>query len=106
MEELQNEVKEALQVPVWDCGSHLYDSYELVSFSHFLDRHVMLLPFLKNAPKLPDCARFYETNEAMRNRRQKKKATVGRRIKKEMIKKIRSKVIMSCVVKAIACWSE
>lgn len=25
---------------VWDCGSPLYDSYELASLSHLLDRHM------------------------------------------------------------------
>ncbi|KAF8113783.1 hypothetical protein N665_0045s0027 [Sinapis alba] len=28
---------------VWDCGSPLYDSYELVSFAHIIERR--LLPF-------------------------------------------------------------
>ncbi|KAK8958700.1 hypothetical protein KSP40_PGU003333 [Platanthera guangdongensis] len=30
---------------VWDCGSPLYDSYELVSFCHVLDCHMMTLPY-------------------------------------------------------------
>lgn len=30
---------------VWDCGSPLYDSFELVSVSHVLDRNLMVLPF-------------------------------------------------------------
>jgi hypothetical protein len=29
----------------WDCGSPLYDSFELVSLHHVLDRHLMILPF-------------------------------------------------------------
>ncbi|KAK8492121.1 hypothetical protein V6N13_032178 [Hibiscus sabdariffa] len=31
---------------VWDCGSPLYDSYELVSLSHQIERHLMKLPSL------------------------------------------------------------
>lgn len=33
---------------IWDCGSPLYDSYELASFGHVLERHTMALPY-------PDC---------------------------------------------------
>ncbi|KAF3340107.1 hypothetical protein FCM35_KLT15878 [Carex littledalei] len=105
MKEPQNEVRKVIRVPVWDCGSRLYDSYELVTFSHLLDRHVTLLPFLMNPSKQLDCTRFCETDEAARNRRQMKKVVMGRRIKKEKVKR-KSKVIMSSVVKAIACWSD
>ncbi|KAG7990556.1 hypothetical protein I3843_02G031200 [Carya illinoinensis] len=31
---------------IWDCGSPLYDSYELVSVTHIIDRHLMSLPYL------------------------------------------------------------
>ncbi|CAA2951659.1 uncharacterized protein LOC111410948 [Olea europaea var. sylvestris] len=31
---------------VWDCGSPLYDSYELVSVSHVIERHFMVFPYL------------------------------------------------------------
>ncbi|CAI9101159.1 OLC1v1038418C1 [Oldenlandia corymbosa var. corymbosa] len=31
---------------VWDCGSPLYDSYELACLSHVIDRHMMMLPSL------------------------------------------------------------
>ncbi|KAK4400938.1 hypothetical protein Sango_1199900 [Sesamum angolense] len=29
---------------VWDCGSPLYDAYELVSVANIIDRHTMALP--------------------------------------------------------------
>lgn len=29
---------------IWDCGSPLYDSYELVSLSHLIERRLMTLP--------------------------------------------------------------
>ncbi|KAF5451715.1 hypothetical protein F2P56_026800 [Juglans regia] len=31
---------------IWDCGSPLYDSYELVSVTHIIDRHLMSLPYI------------------------------------------------------------
>ncbi|KAL6982008.1 hypothetical protein U1Q18_023626 [Sarracenia purpurea var. burkii] len=31
---------------IWDCGSPLYDSYELVSVDRVIDRHIMALPSL------------------------------------------------------------
>ncbi|KAL3517263.1 hypothetical protein ACH5RR_024165 [Cinchona calisaya] len=34
---------------IWDCGSPLYDSYELVSLSHLIDRHIMILPSLSGS---------------------------------------------------------
>lgn len=34
---------------IWDCGSPLYDSYELVSLSHVIDRHIMVLPSLSGS---------------------------------------------------------
>ncbi|KAI9110124.1 hypothetical protein K1719_019165 [Acacia pycnantha] len=30
---------------IWDCGSPLYDSYELVSVTHVIERHWMIFPF-------------------------------------------------------------
>ncbi|KAK7389841.1 hypothetical protein VNO78_25136 [Psophocarpus tetragonolobus] len=32
------------EVCIWDCGSPLYDSYELVSLNHIIDRHLMAFP--------------------------------------------------------------
>uniref|UniRef100_A0A7C8YNH5 Uncharacterized protein n=1 Tax=Opuntia streptacantha TaxID=393608 RepID=A0A7C8YNH5_OPUST len=29
---------------VWDCGSPLYDSYELATLTHLIERHLMALP--------------------------------------------------------------
>ncbi|KAJ6943612.1 hypothetical protein NC652_009156 [Populus alba x Populus x berolinensis] len=31
-------------VNVWDCGSPLYDSYEIASLGHVIDRHSLALP--------------------------------------------------------------
>lgn len=34
---------------IWDSGSPLYDSYELVSLGHVIDRHIMELPSLSGS---------------------------------------------------------
>lgn len=38
-------------IKIWDCGSPLYDSYELVALSHLIDRHLMALPYLSGSRK-------------------------------------------------------
>ncbi|KAK2650111.1 hypothetical protein Ddye_017600 [Dipteronia dyeriana] len=40
------EIEEIEEVAIWDCGSPLYDSYELVSLSHVIERHLLTLPTL------------------------------------------------------------
>ncbi|KAK8636240.1 hypothetical protein V6N13_004944 [Hibiscus sabdariffa] len=37
---------------IWDCGSPLYDSYELVSVSHQIERHLMKLPSLGGSNRM------------------------------------------------------
>ncbi|CAI9764157.1 unnamed protein product [Fraxinus pennsylvanica] len=45
-----NEVEEKERtLKVWDCGSPLYDSYELVSVSHIIERHFMVFPYLSKS---------------------------------------------------------
>ncbi|ONK79139.1 uncharacterized protein A4U43_C01F3330 [Asparagus officinalis] len=39
------EEEEHHNMSIWDCGSPLYDSFELASLCHHLDRHLMILPF-------------------------------------------------------------
>lgn len=43
---IKGEEEEEETIKVWDCGSPLYDSYELASLSHVIDRHMMILPSL------------------------------------------------------------
>ncbi|KAL4599030.1 hypothetical protein ACB092_11G097200 [Castanea dentata] len=40
------EDEEEEEKEIWDCGSPLYDSYELASLSHIIDRHLMAFPYL------------------------------------------------------------
>ncbi|CAO1948451.1 unnamed protein product [Urochloa humidicola] len=37
--------EEELVFTTWDCGSPLYDSFELASLHHVLESHLMVLPF-------------------------------------------------------------
>ncbi|OEL36859.1 hypothetical protein BAE44_0002111 [Dichanthelium oligosanthes] len=39
------EEEEELVFATWDCGSPLYDSFELASLHHVLESHLMVLPF-------------------------------------------------------------
>ncbi|CAO2178941.1 unnamed protein product [Urochloa humidicola] len=39
------EEEEELVFSAWDCGSPLYDSFELASLHHVLESHLMVLPF-------------------------------------------------------------
>ncbi|GJM93685.1 hypothetical protein PR202_ga10267 [Eleusine coracana subsp. coracana] len=39
------EEEEELVLATWDCGSPLYDSFELASLHHVLESHLMVLPF-------------------------------------------------------------
>lgn len=38
---LKGKLEEEKAMSVWDCGSPLYDSYELVTLNHLIDRHLM-----------------------------------------------------------------
>ncbi|KAL0379422.1 UNVERIFIED_CONTAM: hypothetical protein Sangu_0006500 [Sesamum angustifolium] len=48
MKEIQ-ESHDEKAINVWDCGSPLYDSYELVAVSHVVERHLMVLPYLSGS---------------------------------------------------------
>ncbi|KAK4728845.1 hypothetical protein R3W88_021833 [Solanum pinnatisectum] len=37
---------------IWDCGSPLYDSYELVSLVHLIERNTMILPVKESEPEI------------------------------------------------------
>lgn len=42
------EQEEGLASKIWDCGSPLYDSYELASITNVLDKHLMKFPYVIN----------------------------------------------------------
>ncbi|XP_047167935.1 uncharacterized protein LOC124836776 [Vigna umbellata] len=49
-EKEENEEEEKTMA-IWDCGSPLYDSYELVSLDHIIDRHLMAFPSSNGSSK-------------------------------------------------------
>ncbi|KAL8235851.1 hypothetical protein R6Q59_016932 [Mikania micrantha] len=46
----QQQHEGSLDPKIWDCGSPLYDSHELVSITNVLDRHMMKFPHVFNRP--------------------------------------------------------
>ncbi|KAL6609410.1 hypothetical protein ACP70R_039379 [Stipagrostis hirtigluma subsp. patula] len=51
MEERAPEDEKRLALsPPWDCGSPLYDAFELASVHRVLDSHLMALPFARRRP--------------------------------------------------------
>jgi hypothetical protein len=49
--------------PIWDCGSPLYDSCELVTFSHIIERHMMECPYLGGSKQI--ITKFSDLDEMM-----------------------------------------
>ncbi|KAL2468801.1 uncharacterized protein Fot_50377 [Forsythia ovata] len=43
------EKKEEKTLKLWDCGSPLYDSHEVASISHVIERHFMVFPYLNGS---------------------------------------------------------
>ncbi|KAL2490281.1 Uncharacterized protein Adt_25909 [Abeliophyllum distichum] len=41
--------KEEKTLKLWDCGSPLYDSHEVASISHVIERHFMVFPYLNGS---------------------------------------------------------
>ncbi|KAL2234666.1 UNVERIFIED_CONTAM: hypothetical protein Sindi_1198800 [Sesamum indicum] len=72
------EEEERQGVPeVWDCGSPLYDAYELVSVANVIERHTMALPspfgFTTSSLEFEeDCKKT--TDIVIRKRRHREKA--------------------------------
>ncbi|KAG8391921.1 hypothetical protein BUALT_Bualt01G0237200 [Buddleja alternifolia] len=54
MKTIQESIDEEEALKIWDCGSPLYDSYELVALSHVVERHFMVLPYLSGSRKVAD----------------------------------------------------
>ena len=52
MKEFEGEKEAGGASPIWDCGSPLYDSYELVTLSHMIERHMVVWPHLGGSKKI------------------------------------------------------
>ncbi|KAH0460103.1 hypothetical protein IEQ34_010766 [Dendrobium chrysotoxum] len=60
---------------MWDCGSPLYDSFELSSLFHIIDKHMMKLPFLlsRSSPEREGRVEMTEVTDVVAVRRLKMK---------------------------------
>ncbi|KAL8028129.1 hypothetical protein ABFX02_14G139200 [Erythranthe guttata] len=47
-----DEEEEEARKKIWDCGSPLYDSYELVAINSVIERHFMIFPYLGGSRKV------------------------------------------------------
>ncbi|KAG8043270.1 hypothetical protein GUJ93_ZPchr0010g8270 [Zizania palustris] len=76
----------------WDCGSPLYDSFELASVYGVLDRHLMTLPFAKRSAA-PDTDTTRERAPARRTaarakEQRRRKAAAARRTGNAVLRSI------------------
>lgn len=56
------EVKDARAIfPIWDCGSPLYDSCELITLSHIVERQMMEWPYLGGTKQIT--AKVFDLDE-------------------------------------------
>ncbi|CAN8254007.1 unnamed protein product [Cochlearia groenlandica] len=54
---MEHNVEKTKKKIIWDCGSPLYDSYELASLTHIIERNFMSLPFLNGVSGKAFCSR-------------------------------------------------
>ncbi|XWS32069.1 hypothetical protein CRYUN_Cryun23aG0129200 [Craigia yunnanensis] len=52
LSETKEKNEAAATFAIWDCGSPSYDSHELVSLSHLIERYLMKLPSLGGSKRL------------------------------------------------------
>lgn len=58
------------EIPMWDCGTPLYDAHELVSLAYTIERHMMVWPHLHDGskpnpkPMIITTTQFYDPEEA------------------------------------------
>ncbi|XP_052154503.1 uncharacterized protein LOC127772598 [Oryza glaberrima] len=75
----------------WDCGSPLYDSFELASVYGLLDSNLMALPFAERSAELDaaaDRAPARRTAAKEQRRRKKAAAAAARRTGKAVLRSI------------------
>lgn len=97
-----NKEEEEVRLSIWDCGSPLYDSYELASLCSLIDRHAVALPsFSEGAGAKFTVRSLGEVSETARRR---KLMVVERKEKREEEEKKMSKARLRAVFKAIVFW--
>ncbi|KAF0919547.1 hypothetical protein E2562_029773 [Oryza meyeriana var. granulata] len=77
----------------WDCGSPLYDSFELERLYHVLESHLMILPFGPDAaaPRMLDHRLAAEVDDEHGAAARIRRRTPGRKA-------------VAAICRAVACW--
>uniref|UniRef100_A0A0D9WJZ5 Uncharacterized protein n=1 Tax=Leersia perrieri TaxID=77586 RepID=A0A0D9WJZ5_9ORYZ len=88
--ELKEEKKAVVRRRAWDCGSPLYDSYELASVYGLLDSNLMVLPFGKRSP-----ARRTPAAKTMANEQRRRKAAATKNNK--------GKSVLRSIFRSVTC---
>ncbi|KAK8921807.1 hypothetical protein KSP39_PZI019924 [Platanthera zijinensis] len=99
----KNRDGESRPFPVWDCGSPLYDSFELASLCHVLDRHIMKLPYL---PSLKSSAGRLEPGGGMQGMIAEAVSVRRCKMKREAPPKRRSAFGLTAFFRAVAFWKK
>ncbi|XP_040380337.1 uncharacterized protein LOC121054496 [Oryza brachyantha] len=81
----------------WDCGSALYDSYELASVYGLVDSNLMALPFAKRSAA-PDT-----TAERSPARRRRTAAAKEQRRRKAAAAKKKGKAVLRSIFRSVTC---
>ncbi|RCV26490.1 hypothetical protein SEVIR_5G257300v4 [Setaria viridis] len=99
LQQVRAKEEEELVFATWDCGSPLYDSFELASLHHVLESHLMVLPFpgavASRSRRLEHRGGTAAPPDATVRRRRK----VGRRRRGWMGSKA-----AATIVRAVTCW--
>ncbi|KAL0720265.1 hypothetical protein Bca4012_034864 [Brassica carinata] len=105
---LQHKINDGRVHKIWDCESPLYDSYELVSFAHIIERK--LLPFSPahvRPPRLSlkalmdkdkDNDNSYASSKTTTSSSQRRKYWWNRKMNYDFTKEIKKKMLPSCML--------
>jgi hypothetical protein len=94
-----NEEEEELVLATWDCGSPLYDSFELASVHYILEKHTMVLPFF------PDAAVSRSRRRSQRRHHQGGAAPMTTDVAKtRRTRGWRGSKAAAAVFRAVTCW--
>ncbi|KAJ0258216.1 Uncharacterized protein HA466_0070450 [Hirschfeldia incana] len=105
---LPHKISDGRAHKIWDCESSLYDSYELISFAHIIERK--LLPFSPAHVQPPrsslkalmekdkDNNNSYASSKTTTSSSQRRKYWWNRKMNYEIKKEIKKKMLPSCIL--------
>ncbi|KAF8695890.1 hypothetical protein HU200_036766 [Digitaria exilis] len=98
----KDEEEELVVLATWDCGSPLYDSFELASLHHILESHLMVLPFPGAAASWPrrfeHRGRSTEPPDATDRTAARRRRKVGRR------RGWKGSKAAAAIFRVVTCW--